>query len=73
MKLAASRPKDRTDLNRLIVDLDIHDATELVTIAREAYGEHSMTLPNDPDEVRLIAEEALRRADAWRGQSPRLS
>ncbi|NQW91863.1 hypothetical protein HQQ88_16340 [Curtobacterium sp. VKM Ac-2861] len=66
MKLAASRPKDRTDLNRLIIDLDVRTADELVAIAREAYGEHSMTLPDDPAEVQLIAEEALRRADAWR-------
>lgn len=66
MKLAASRPKDRTDLNRLIIDLDVRTADELVAIAREAYGEHSMTLPDDPAEVRLIAEEALRRADARR-------
>lgn len=35
----------------------------------ETYGEHSMTLPDDPDEVRPIAEEALRRADAWRAQT----
>lgn len=69
MKLAASRPKDRTDLNRLITDLDIHSAEDLVAIARETYGEHSMTLPDDPDEVRLIAQEALRRADAWRSQT----
>lgn len=73
MKLAASRPKDRTDLNRLIADLDIQTAEELVAIAHEAYGEHSMTLPNDPAEVRLIAEEALRRAEAWKRRSPKRS
>jgi hypothetical protein len=62
MKIAASRPKDRADTNRLIADLGITDPDEIVELAFAVFGEHSITLGESRDEVRLIANEALARA-----------
>jgi hypothetical protein len=62
MKIAASRPKDRTDINRLIEDLGITDPDEIVDLAFAVFGDHSFTLGESRDEVRLIANEALARA-----------
>ncbi|TQO18504.1 hypothetical protein FB472_0020 [Rhodoglobus vestalii] len=65
MKIAASRVKDHEDTSRLIVDLGITDAEEIVDLAFGVFGEDGMTLPNDRGEVRLMAEEAIRRANAY--------
>lgn len=62
MKIAASRTKDRNDTNRLIADLGITDAVEIVGLAFAVFGEYSITLGEDRDEVLLIAQEALDRA-----------
>lgn len=62
MKIAASRSKDYTDTNRLILDLGITDAEELVDLVFSLFGEGNMTVSEDRAEVRLIVEEALRRA-----------
>lgn len=72
MKIAASRFKDYDDINRLIADLGITSAEEIVNLAFGVFGEDGMTLPNDRDEVFLIAEEAMRRARAFVGH-PTLS
>lgn len=61
MKIAASRVKDRNDINRLIVDLGITDPDEIVNLAFAVFGDHSVTLGENRDEVRLIATEALAR------------
>ena len=63
MKIAASRPKDYTDTNRLILDLGITDADELVDLALSVFGEGNMTLSEDRDEVKLLVQEALLRAE----------
>jgi hypothetical protein len=62
MKIASSRTKDRADLNRLINDLEMFDADELVELVFEVFGDASMVAPNDPEEVRLLASEAIHRA-----------
>jgi hypothetical protein len=62
MKIASSRTKDRPDLNRLINDLEMFDADELVELVFEVFGDASMVAPNDPEEVRLLASEAIHRA-----------
>jgi hypothetical protein len=65
MKIAASRPKDYTDTNRLILDLGINDANEIVDLALSVFGEGNMTVSEDRAEVKLLAEEALRRAKRY--------
>jgi hypothetical protein len=62
MKIGASRRKDREDISRLIRALGIDTADELIAITRRFFAEESMTLPSDPDELRLIADEAIVRA-----------
>lgn len=62
MKIAASRIKDREDTSRLITDLGITNAEEIVDLAFGVFGEHGMILPNDREEVYLMADEALLRA-----------
>jgi len=64
MKIAASRVKDRADITRLIRDLGITDPEEIVHLSFEVFGPHSITLGEDRAEVRLLAEEAIRRATA---------
>lgn len=66
MKIAASRAKDRPDLNRLIVDMGVTDAEEIVDLAFAVFGDFSVVLPESRDEVRLIAQEALDRAAVYR-------
>ena len=65
MKIAASRSKDHTDTSRLILDLGITDSNELVDLAFSLFGEGNMTLSEDREEVTLIVEEALRRAERY--------
>jgi len=65
MKIAASRLKDHDDTSRLIADLGITSAKEIVDLAFGVFGEHSVTLPNDREEVSLMAEEAMRRARSF--------
>jgi hypothetical protein len=65
MKIAASRSKDHTDTSRLILDLGITDANELVDLAFSLFGEGNMTLSEDREEVTLMVEEALRRAQRY--------
>ena len=65
MKIAASRSKDHTDTSRLILDLGITDANELVDLAFSLFREGNMTLSEDREEVTLIVEEALRRAERY--------
>lgn len=62
MKIAASRPKDREDTNRLIADLGVTDPDEIVELAFAVFGDNSITLGDNREEVRLIASEALARA-----------
>jgi hypothetical protein len=62
MKIAASRVKDRPDLTRLIHDLEMYDADEIVDLVFDVFGDASMVAPNDPEEVRLLANEAIHRA-----------
>ncbi len=67
MKIAASRFKDYDDTSRLIVDLGITSAEDIVDLAFGVFGEDSVTLPNDREEVFLMAKEAMRRARTFVG------
>lgn len=69
MKIAASRTKDRDDINRLIIDLGITDPEDIVDLAFSVFGEDSMTLTGGRDEVRLLATEALSRARKYAKQT----
>lgn len=62
LKIAASRAKDRADISRLILDLDITDPDEIVSLAFAVFGDDSITLGSDRDDVRILADEAIRRA-----------
>ena len=62
LKIAASRTKDRADISRLILDLDITDPDEIVELAFAVFGEDSISLGSDRDDVRILADEAIRRA-----------
>jgi len=65
MKIAASRPKDQSDISRLILDLRITDPDEIVDLAYSVFGEDSITLTTGRDDVRLEAAQALRRAQLY--------
>ncbi|CAN5437037.1 hypothetical protein BH18ACT8_BH18ACT8_09740 [soil metagenome] len=62
MKMAAFRATDRSDLELLFVEVNISHPQHVVRMTRDAYGEHSMVLPEDADEdLYLQAEEILER------------
>lgn len=68
MKIAAYRPKDRPDLDRLIDDLDMYDPDEIVKVVVDLFGEDSVVAPNDPEELQLLAREAVHRAELARAR-----
>jgi hypothetical protein len=59
MKMAAFRPTDRPDLERLFVALDITTPEQAADIATEVYGDHR-ALPRR-EELLLVAEATLAR------------
>jgi hypothetical protein len=59
MKMAAFRPTDRPDLERLFVALDVTTPEQAADIATEVYGDHH-ALPRR-EELLLVAEATLAR------------
>ena len=62
MKLAAAREQDLFDLGILARHAGITDASKIVDIAFEAYGEDSVVLNEPRADYLILAEQALRRA-----------
>ena len=69
LKIAASRTKDFEDTNRLILDLGISEAEDIVALTRAVLGANGVTLPDNQYELHLIVEEALRRAERYARES----
>ncbi|HEU5223032.1 MAG TPA: hypothetical protein VFU07_05050 [Candidatus Lumbricidophila sp.] len=61
MKLAAGRAQDIYDLRIIAKDLGISNATELVDIAYEIYGEDSIELPDGRSSYEALAVDAVIR------------
>lgn len=70
MKIASLRPKDRDDISRLILHLDITDPDEIVDLAYSVFGEDSIALSAGRDDVRLDAAEAIYRAQLYAARGP---
>lgn len=68
MKMAAERAKDIEDLGHISVELGIEEAGELVRLAFDKYGEHSIALAAPVDNYELVAEEAMAAARALRSR-----
>lgn len=66
MKIAAERAKDIEDLGHLVLAMGIDDAAELVQLAFQKYGEHSVTLSAPTENYEIVAEEAIAAARALR-------
>lgn len=66
MKIAAERAKDIEDLGHIVLALGIERADELVRLAFEKYGEHSVALSASADNYDIVAEEAMAAARALR-------
>ncbi|MFC8039993.1 DUF6036 family nucleotidyltransferase [Paenarthrobacter sp. NPDC057355] len=66
MKIAAERAKDIEDLGHIVLALGIEKADELVQLAFEKYGEHSVALSAPSDNYEIVAEEAIAAAEALR-------
>ncbi|REE03742.1 DUF6036 family nucleotidyltransferase [Citricoccus muralis] len=72
MKMAAGRTKDIEDLGHIVLALGIEQAVELVKLAFDKYGEHSVALGAPVDNYEIVAEEAMAAARALllRGPAP---
>lgn len=70
MKIASLRPKDRGDISRLILHLDITDPDEIVDLAFSVFGEDSIALSAGRDDVRIDAAEAIDRAQLYAARGP---
>ena len=66
MKIAAERAKDIEDLGHIVLALGIEKAADLVQLAFEKYGEHSVALSAPADNYEIVAEEAMAAARALR-------
>ncbi|WP_347108694.1 hypothetical protein AAHB33_17750 [Paenarthrobacter sp. S56] len=66
MKMAAERAKDIEDLGHIVLALGIENANELVQLAFQKYGEHSVALSAPADNYEIVAEEAMAAARALR-------
>lgn len=66
MKIAAERAKDIEDLGHIVLALGIEKASDLVQLAFEKYGEHSVALSAPSDNYEIVAEEAMAAARALR-------
>ncbi|ABK05583.1 hypothetical protein Arth_4413 (plasmid) [Arthrobacter sp. FB24] len=66
MKLAAERSKDIEDLGHIALALGIEHADQLVRLAFEKYGHHSIALSAPVDNYEIVAEEAINAARALR-------
>ncbi|AFR30730.1 hypothetical protein [Arthrobacter sp. Rue61a] len=66
MKIAAERAKDIEDLGHIVLALGIEKAGDLVQLAFEKYGEHSIALSAPADNYEIVAEEAMAAARALR-------
>ena len=66
MKVAAERPKDIADLGHIINAMGIQEPDRLVDFAYEKFGEESMTLTQGRNNYEIVAEEALKAAEAFR-------
>lgn len=64
MKMAAERTKDIEDLGHIVLALGIERAEELVRLAFDKYGEHSVALRAPVDNYEIVAEEAMAAARA---------
>ncbi|MFI2566391.1 DUF6036 family nucleotidyltransferase [Paenarthrobacter sp. NPDC018779] len=64
MKIAAERAKDIEDLGHIVLALGINNADELVQLAFQKYGEHSVALSAPYDNYEIVAEEAMSAARA---------
>lgn len=64
MKMAAERAKDIEDLGHIVLALGIEQADELVRLAFDKYGEHSVALSAPVDNYEIVAEEAMAAAKA---------
>ncbi len=64
MKMAAERAKDIEDLGHIVLALGIEQADELVRLAFDKYGEHSVALSAPFDNYEIVAEEAMAAAKA---------
>jgi len=62
MKLAAERDKDILDLGHLVNALRLSDASELLELAYEKYGEGSISLSQSRENYEIVAEEAIAAA-----------
>jgi hypothetical protein len=64
MKMAAERAKDIEDLGHIVLALGIEQADELVRLAFDKYGEHSVVLSAPAENYEIVAEEAMAAARA---------
>lgn len=64
MKLAAERSKDIEDLGHIVLALGIERADQLVHLAFDKYGRHSIALNAPVDNYEIVAEEAMAAARA---------
>jgi hypothetical protein len=64
MKMAAERAKDIEDLGHIVLALGIEQADELVRLAFDKYGQHSVALSAPADNYEIVAEEAMAAARA---------
>jgi hypothetical protein len=64
MKMAAERAKDIEDLGHIVLALGVEQADELVRLAFDKYGEHSVVLSAPADNYEIVAEEAMAAARA---------
>lgn len=64
MKMAAERAKDIEDLGHIVLALGIEKADELVRLAFDKYGKHSLALSAPVDNYEIVAEEAMAAAKA---------
>ena len=66
MKMAAERSKDIEDLGHIVLALGIENADQLVRLAFDKYGRHSVALSAPIDNYEIVAEEAIAAAEALR-------
>lgn len=62
MKLAAERDKDIIDLGHLVNALGLRDASEVLKLAYDKYGEESIPLFQSRENYEIVAEEAMSAA-----------
>ncbi|RFA13815.1 hypothetical protein B7R21_07655 [Subtercola boreus] len=68
MKLAAGRAKDAADISKLVNELGISDADELVDLAFDVLGEDGVTLTDSRESLTFQARDAIAAAARERSQ-----